>query len=145
MLMAAAAARRRAAAAADSRLVPRRVSGGFTCQQTRQLATAKGDAAPDATRGYDVAEYAGVWNQLARGQPWPQSHTISVVGPANEEFAAAAEACVRDELGGDAVSVSRNERKRWQAVRLDVLCGSPDDFCAVHARLRRLEGVKMVV
>ena len=103
--------------------------------------------APDATRGYDVEEYAGVWHKLAQTEhPWPQRHTIAVVGPLSDEFAAAAEACVHSVLGEAAVPhVSREERTRWQSVRLQVVCKSPDDFCAVHSKLSRLDGVKMVV
>ena len=103
--------------------------------------------APDATRGYDVEEYAGVWSKLAQtDHPWPQRHTIAVVGPLSDEFAAAAEACVHSVLGEAAAAhVSREERTRWQSVRLQVVCKSPDDFCAVHSKLSRLDGVKMVV
>ena len=103
--------------------------------------------APDASRGYDVEEYAGVWHKLAQtDHPWPQRHTIAVVGPLSDEFAAAAEACVHSVLGEAAVPhVSREERTRWQSVRLQVVCKSPDDFCAVHSKLSRLDGVKMVV
>ena len=102
--------------------------------------------APDATRGYDVEQYAGIWQKLAQTEhPWPQRHTIAVVGPLSDEFAAAAEACVHSVLGEAAAHVSREERTRWQSVRLQVVCKSPDDFCAVHSKLSRLDGVKMVV
>ena len=103
--------------------------------------------APDATRGYDVEEYAGVWHKLAQtDHPWPQRHTIAVVGPLSDEFAAAAVSCVHSVLGEAAgTHVSREERTRWQSVRLQVVCKSPDDFCAVHSKLSRLDGVKMVV
>ena len=102
---------------------------------------------PDATRGYDVEEYAGVWHKLAQTEhPWPQRHTIAVVGPLSDDFAAAAETCVHSVLGEAAVPhVSREERTRWQSVRLQVVCKSPDDFCEVHSKLSRLDGVKMVV
>ena len=107
---------------------------------------AKSDA-PDATRGYDVEEYAGVWHKLAQTEhPWPQRHTIAVVGPLSDDFAAAAETCVHSVLGEAAVPhVSREERTRWQSVRLQIVCKSPDDFCEVHSKLSRLDGVKMVV
>ena len=94
-----------------------------------------------------MEEYAGVWHKLAQtDHPWPQRHTIAVVGPLSDEFAAAAETCVHSVLGEAAVPhVSREERTRWQSVRLQVVCKSPDDFCAVHSKLSRLDGVKMVV
>ena len=93
-----------------------------------------------------MEQYAGVWHKLAQtDHPWPQRHTIAVVGPLSEEFAAAAEACVRSVLGEAAAHVSREERTRWQSVRLQITCKSPDDFCEVHSKLSRLDGVKMVV
>lgn len=70
---------------------------------------------------------------------------MSVVGPVGDDFARSVARALADELGRDAVrAFEALPKTRWQAVRLRVWCASPDDFCAVHARFRALEGVKAV-
>ena len=37
---------------------------------------------PDASRGYDVSEYGGLWRTLNELEPkWPSSQSVAVVGP----------------------------------------------------------------
>ena len=99
---------------------------------------------PDASRGYDVEEYAGLWRQLNERQ-WPQQTTVAVVGPIGDAFAAAAVACAHDIVGPHATTVRSELRSRWQSVRLQVVCTSADDVCELHSRLRALEGAKAVL
>jgi putative lipoic acid-binding regulatory protein len=102
---------------------------------------------PDASRGYDVSEYAGLWRTLSELEPrWPSSQSVAVVGPIGDGFAASALACAHDVVGREATTVvSTQPRSRWQSVRLQVVCTSPDDVCELHSRLRALEGVRAVV
>mmetsp|Transcript_38915 Transcript_38915/g.82876 ORF Transcript_38915/g.82876 Transcript_38915/m.82876 type:complete len:202 (-) Transcript_38915:77-682(-) len=100
---------------------------------------------PDASRGYDVDEYGSLWRALAKDRGWPSVQRFSAVGPIGEDFPQAVSKCVSEVLGWDPVKVSREPRTRWQAVRLEVRCMSPDDFCAIHSCLKRLDGVKSVL
>ena len=102
---------------------------------------------PDASRGYDVSEYAGLWRTLNELEPkWPSSQSVAVVGPIGDGFAASALACAHEVVGREATTVvSTQPRSRWQSVRLQVVCTSPDDVCELHSRLRALEGVRAVV
>lgn len=102
---------------------------------------------PDASRGYNVSEYSGLWRTLNELEPeWPSSQTVAVVGPIGDGFAASALACAHDVVGSEAATmVSTQPRSRWQSVRLQVVCRSPDDVCELHSRLRALEGVRAVV
>ena len=102
---------------------------------------------PDASRGYNVSEYSGLWRTLNELEPeWPSSQTVAVVGPIGDGFAASALACAHDVVGMEgATVVSTQPRSRWQSVRLQVVCRSPDDVCELHSRLRALEGVRAVV
>merc|ERR1712046_174915 len=103
-----------------------------------------GAAVPDVSRGYDVAEYAGMWKALQK-ETWPSVQKFSVVGPMGNDFKDAAEACVVKALGWDAIKVHVEPRKRWQAVRLEVRCTSPDDFCHLHSTLKNLDGVRFML
>ena len=59
---------------------------------------------PDASRGYDVSEYAGLWRTLSELEPrWPSSQSVAVVGPIGDGFAASALAC-RQQAGELAAS-----------------------------------------
>mmetsp|Transcript_95595 Transcript_95595/g.270306 ORF Transcript_95595/g.270306 Transcript_95595/m.270306 type:complete len:213 (-) Transcript_95595:173-811(-) len=110
------------------------------------LGAAAGTAAePDASRGFDVAEYRGLWQVLAREKAWPSVQRFAVVGPAGEEFAGQVVACVVRTLCWDPVQVSSEPRSRWQSVRVEVRCTSPDDFCALHSNLKRLDGVRFIL
>ena len=102
---------------------------------------------PDASRGYNVSEYSGLWRTLNELEPeWPSRQTVAVVGPIGDGFAASALACAHDVVGSEAATVvSTQPRSRWQSVRLQVVCRSPDDVCELHSRLRALEGVRAVV
>ncbi|CAE8637702.1 unnamed protein product, partial [Polarella glacialis] len=101
---------------------------------------------PDASRGYDVKEYRGLWQALFHGRQWPSLQSFGVVGPAGEEFLHATTASVAEVLSGrEPDDVTTQERTRWQSVRLSVRCSSPDDVCALHHRLRQLDGVRSVV
>ena len=102
---------------------------------------------PDASRGYNVSEYSGLWRTLNELEPeWPSRQTVAVVGPIGDGFAASALACAHDVVGREAATVvSTQPRSRWQSVRLQVVCRSPDDVCELHSRLRGLEGVRAVV
>ena len=102
---------------------------------------------PDASRGYNVSEYSGLWRTLNELEPeWPSSQTVAVVGPIGDGFAASALACAHYVVGMEgATVVSTQPRSRWQSVRLQVVCRSPDDVCELHSRLRALEGVRAVV
>ena len=102
---------------------------------------------PDASRGYDISEYAGLWRTLTELEPqWPSSQSVAVVGPIGDEFAASALACAHDVVGREATTVvSTQPRSRWQSVRLQVVCTSADDVCELHSRLRALEGARAVV
>jgi len=102
---------------------------------------------PDASRGYDVSEYAGLWKMLNELEPqWPSSQSVAVVGPIGDGFAASALACAHDVVGREATTVvSSRAMIKWQSVRLQVVCTSPDDMCELHSRLRALEGVRAVV
>ena len=102
---------------------------------------------PDASRGYNVSEYSGLWRTLNELEPeWPSRQTVAVVGPIGDGFAASALACAHDVVGREAATVvSTQPRSRWQSVRLQVVCRSPDDVCELHSRLRALEGVRAVV
>uniref|UniRef100_A0A7S4VLV7 Uncharacterized protein n=1 Tax=Alexandrium monilatum TaxID=311494 RepID=A0A7S4VLV7_9DINO len=102
-------------------------------------------AGPDPSRGYDVNEYKGIWNSLSQEQSWPSMQRFSVVGPAGEEFARTVQVRVVETLGWDAAEVKTEPRSRWQSVRLEVRCTSPDDFCALHSSLKSLEGVRFLL
>ena len=91
-------------------------------------------------------EYEGLWKALVASEPaWPSTQKIAVVGPAGSEFAEAAVAAARAVVGHEATQFSTQPRTRWQSVRLEVTCATADDVCAVHSRLRALEGVKAVM
>ncbi|CAE8654825.1 unnamed protein product, partial [Polarella glacialis] len=100
---------------------------------------------PDPTRGFDVNEYHNIWKALSDEKAWPSVQRFSVVGPAGGDFAAAVQAQVADTLGHEPEKVATEPRQRWQSVRLDVRCATPDDFCALHSRLKSLEGVKFLL
>lgn len=122
----------------------RRPAARLVCRAPR-LFCATSAGAPDATRGFDVQDYAGLWKALTEKETWPSAHTISVVGPVGDTFARSTASVVVDELGIDSIrDFQRNSKERWQAVRLRVHCVSPDDFCAVHSRLRALPDAKAV-
>ena len=112
-------------------------------QHARPFDSVRDAGCPDASRGYDVEEYAGLWRQLNERQ-WPQQTTVAVVGPIGDAFAAAAVACAHDVVGPNATAVTSEHRSRWQSVRLQVVCTSADDFCVLHSRLSALEGAKAV-
>tara|TARA_B100000795_G_scaffold225808_1_gene181623 strand:- start:321 stop:578 length:258 start_codon:yes stop_codon:yes gene_type:complete len=77
---------------------------------------------------------------------WPSSQSVAVVGPIGDGFAASALACAHDVVGREATTVvSSRAMIKWQSVRLQVVCTSPDDMCELHSRLRALEGVRAVV
>lgn len=114
------------------------------CRRTFCRSVASDQTGPDATRGYDVVEYAGLWQQLNERQ-WPQQTTVAVVGPIGDTFAAAAVACAHDVVGPHATTMTSESRSRWQSVRLRVLATSADDVCELHSRLRALEGAKAVL
>ena len=113
----------------------------------RSCASSSQQAGPDASRGYDVSEYAGLWRMLNELEPqWPSSQTVAVVGPTGDDFIASALACAHDVVGREATTiVSTQPRSRWQSVRIRAVCTSADDVCELHSRLRALEGVRAVV
>ena len=99
---------------------------------------------PDGSRGYDVMEYAGLWKALQK-QQWPSVQRVSVIGPVGDAFAKAALAAAHEVVGREATNMTSEQRIRWQSVRLDVVCASADDVCALHSRLRGLDKVKAVL
>lgn len=104
-----------------------------------------GGAGPDPSRGYDVNEYKSIWQALTQEKSWPSMQRFSVVGPAGDAFALSVQARVVETLGWDAAEVKTEPRSRWQSVRLEVRCTSPDDFCALHSNLKSLEGVRFLL
>eukprot|EP00927_Polykrikos_kofoidii_P065823 TRINITY_DN61540_c0_g1_i1.p1 TRINITY_DN61540_c0_g1~~TRINITY_DN61540_c0_g1_i1.p1 ORF type:complete len:184 (-),score=20.00 TRINITY_DN61540_c0_g1_i1:110-661(-) len=100
---------------------------------------------PDPTRGYDVAKYESLWAALQKEGNWPSVQRFSVVGPASEDFTHSVEACVLTVVGCKPVRVAVIPKTKWQSVRLDVHCTSPDDFCALHSGLKNLDGVKYIL
>lgn len=104
-------------------------------------------AAPDASRGFDVGAYDGLWRALSREPTWPSVQTVAVVGPAGDAFLDAAEATVGAAAGCAQLRITSKSvgQKRWQSVRIEVRCDSPDDFCDLHSRLSALDGTKAVV
>eukprot|EP00933_Yihiella_yeosuensis_P072845 TRINITY_DN81384_c0_g1_i1.p1 TRINITY_DN81384_c0_g1~~TRINITY_DN81384_c0_g1_i1.p1 ORF type:complete len:191 (-),score=27.27 TRINITY_DN81384_c0_g1_i1:116-688(-) len=100
---------------------------------------------PDPTRGFSIDEYGSIWKALSNEKTWPSVQRFSVVGPMGDEFAGAVQAKVSETLGRQAENVAFEPRKKWQSVRLDVRCESPDDFCALHSGLKSLDGVKFLL
>lgn len=100
---------------------------------------------PDASRGFCIEQYAGLHAALSHERSWPCRQTIAVVGPAGDEYARAATEAVAASPGVEAVRVSSEPKSRWQSVRCEVLCDSPDDFCELHSRLSALDGTKAVI
>ena len=125
------------------------LAGGSGCRlswpRARSCGTGSSDQpGPDASRGYDVQEYAGLWRMLNERQ-WPQQQTVAVVGPIGNAFVDSAVAVAHEVVGPQATMVSTEPRSRWQSVRLQVVCSSADDLCDLHSRLRALEGVRAVL
>ena len=100
---------------------------------------------PDATFGFDVNEYEGLWRALSSEKQWPAETTLAAVGPAGEEYAAAAEACLAAAVGCKPLQTSLVPKSRLQSVRMLFRCDSPDAFCALHSSLKALPGTKAVV
>eukprot|EP00441_Pelagodinium_beii_P036886 CAMPEP_0197634488 /NCGR_PEP_ID=MMETSP1338-20131121/10568_1 /TAXON_ID=43686 ORGANISM="Pelagodinium beii, Strain RCC1491" /NCGR_SAMPLE_ID=MMETSP1338 /ASSEMBLY_ACC=CAM_ASM_000754 /LENGTH=182 /DNA_ID=CAMNT_0043206359 /DNA_START=67 /DNA_END=612 /DNA_ORIENTATION=- len=121
-------------------------TAGYSSQVPAGLEAANGypssnaERGPDPSRGFDVEEYRNIWSALSKERQWPSVQRFAVVGPAGGDFAAAVEARVAETLGRKPEQVSTEPRSRWQSVRMDVQCTSPDDFCALHSRLKSLEG-----
>lgn len=107
--------------------------------------TAPTVAGPDPSRGFDVEEYSRIWSALAQEKAWPSVHRFTVVGPVGDEFKRSAASTVTNTLGWDAESVTGELKSRWQSVRLDVRCATPDDFCALHSRLKSLPDVRFLL
>lgn len=61
---------------------------------------------PNASRGYDVAEYQGLWHALTRDHTWPSEHSIAVVGLATGDFTAAIEAKCTAAAGCEVLSLN---------------------------------------
>ena len=108
---------------------------------TRPICLAAG---PDASRGYDITEYDGLWRALQKNT-WPSDHTIAVVGPAGDEFVRAVEASCASAVGCSVLTIRTSSKVRWQSVRVSLRCGTADDFCAVHSVLKGLTGTKAIV
>ena len=102
-------------------------------------------AGPDTSRGYDVARYHGLWTALSKEKQWPTETTIAVIGPAGDEYLAAAQACLASTAGCESVGTSLAPRSRFQSIRLSFQCESPDAFCALHSCLTAIPGTRAVV
>ncbi|CAJ1348519.1 unnamed protein product [Effrenium voratum] len=58
---------------------------------------------PDASRGYDVEEYAKIWHMLQeKTETWPCVQKFSIIGPAGDDFVAQVQEAVSSSLGADA-------------------------------------------
>ena len=99
---------------------------------------------PDATRGYGVQEYEKMWHALSKEQTWPSIQRFSIIGPAGEDFLGTVNQTVEETLGPPE-KVSVVPKQRWQSVRLDVKCKSPDDFCLLHHRLKALPNARFLL
>ena len=117
---------------------PSSLTIAVSSRSCRLCSTATG---PDASRGYDVAEYEGLWRNLSR-ETWPSLQSVAIIGPADNDFVHAVEACSRVVQGCEVLDVTAQPKKRWQSVRVKVRCNSPDDYCELHSRLGSLAGVK---
>ena len=102
-------------------------------------------AGPDATSGFDVVQYHGLWTALSSEKEWPTKTTIAVIGPAGEEYLQAAQACLASTAGCEPLQTLLAPRLRHQSIRLSFQCDSPDAFCALHSCLTSIPGTKAVV
>ena len=134
----------RAAWASHSRLVPPRRVRAVPAPILRRHCSSRADG-PDASRGFDIVEYAGLWHALSRDSTWPSSRTIAVLGPGTDAFRSSVELCCRAAAGCEVLDLAVQQKVRWQSVRVRVHCGTPDDFCTLHSQLGTLEGVKAIV
>ncbi|CAL1130166.1 unnamed protein product [Cladocopium goreaui] len=99
----------------------------------------------EAGRRYDFEEYRGVYRRLISDESWPRVLRIVVVGPSGETFRRDVQESVFKVLGWDPITVTVDERTRWQSVKLDVRFITPDDFCALHSDLQTIQGVQSVL
>ena len=96
-------------------------------------------------RRYNFEEYRGVYRRLISDESWPRVLRIVVVGPSGEAFRQNVQDSVFKVLGWDPITVTVDERTRWQSVKLDVRFITPDDFCALHSDLQTIKGVQSVL
>ncbi|OLQ04468.1 hypothetical protein AK812_SmicGene12445 [Symbiodinium microadriaticum] len=101
-------------------------------------------AGPDATRGYDVQEYGKIWQALAQEKQWPSVQRFSVIGPSGAEFLETVKGVVSSTTGEEPEKIEVVAKTRFQSVRLDVRCASPDDFCLLHSRLKSIPKARFV-
>mmetsp|Transcript_6371 Transcript_6371/g.11637 ORF Transcript_6371/g.11637 Transcript_6371/m.11637 type:complete len:165 (-) Transcript_6371:315-809(-) len=124
-----------AAGAAAQKLVAAG-SGGYAGQEV---------SGPDVTKGYDVQEYGKIWQALSEEKEWPKVQRFSVIGPAGEEFLSSVKSLVLDTMGQPPEKIEVIPKTRFQSVRLDVRCASPDDFCLLHSRLKTIPNAKFLL
>ncbi|CAJ1383154.1 unnamed protein product [Effrenium voratum] len=122
-------------------------AGPGAAKEEPKLQEVGGDGkGPDASRGYDVEEYAKIWHMLQeKTETWPCVQKFSIIGPAGDDFVAQVQEAVSSSLGAEAEKVSTVPKQRWQSVRLDVRCASPDDFCLLHSRLKSLPNARFLL
>jgi len=102
-------------------------------------------AGPDATRGYDIQEYGKIWQALAQEKQWPSVQRFSVIGPSGAEFLETVKGVVSSTTGGEPEKIEVVTKTRFQSVRLDVRCASPDDFCLLHSRLKSIPKARFLL
>ena len=132
------------ALASAVKITPKHGAGAVRLCQSASSGSSDIDG-PDASRGFDIAEYDGLWRALARDSAWPSDRSIAIVGPTGDAFRAAVEASCEAAAGCEVLRLKAQAKARWQSVRVLLRCTSPDDFCAVHSVLKSLDGTKAII
>ncbi|CAJ1372270.1 unnamed protein product [Effrenium voratum] len=94
---------------------------------------------------YNFEEYRGIYKRLISDESWPRVMRIVVVGPRGDGFRQDVQDAVIKVLGWDPITVTVDERTRWQSMRLDIRFINPDDFCALHSYLQTIDGIQSVL